>query len=410
MKFLILNIDYPDFLRWLYTQDPGLEKQPYEDQMRARVGSLFGVADFYSSNLRKLGHEAWDIQANNEFMQKAWAREHSIRVGGRTLAAARARTILQRAWRVVAKTPISHFKPFFRRVLRSLGIHRTWFYDILAAQIKHYKPDILLNLAMAGISSRFLREMKPYTRLLMGQIASPLPADRDFHVYDLVISSLPNFVEHFRNLDVPSELLRWAFGPVVLSKLKHRSRDIPVSFVGSLFTAHQSRVRLLEHVSSHLEIGIWGTGVDRLSENSPIRLGYNGTAWGIEMYQILHRSKMTLNYHIDVADCYANNMRLFEATGVGTLLITDWKENLHEMFEPGKEVVAYRTPEECVELIEYYLEHDDEREAIAAAGQQRTLRDHTYVRRLEQLTEIILETLGKSGDQRALQRHTGASS
>lgn len=395
MKFLVLNSDYLAFLRWLYAQHPGLEKQPYQKQMRVRAESLFGVADFCSSNLRKLGHEAWDIYANNEFMQKAWAREHGIHVQGGTLATLRARKILQRAWRVVAKTPLCYLKPFFRPVLRSVGIHPTWFYDILAAQIKHYKPDVLLNQAMAGISSRFLREMKPYTRLLMGQIASALPADQDFHVYDLVISSLPNFVEHFRNLDVPSEPLRWAFEPVVLSKLKHRSRDIAVSFVGSLFTAHQGRVRLLEHVSSHLEIGIWGIGIDTLSQDSPIRLGHKGTAWGIEMYQILYRSKMTLNHHIDVADCYANNMRLFEATGVGTLLITDWKTNLHEMFEPGKEVVAYRNPEECAELVRYYLEHDDERKAIARAGQQRTLRDHTYAQRVAQLCEIVVSALSE---------------
>ncbi len=76
MKFLILNTDYPEFLRWLYAQHSGLEKQLYEVQYRARMDSLFGTADFYSSNLRKLGHEAWDVIANIEPMQKQWAREH----------------------------------------------------------------------------------------------------------------------------------------------------------------------------------------------------------------------------------------------------------------------------------------------------------------------------------------------
>ena len=38
MRFLIVNADYPEFLRWLYAKHPGLEKQvrwpgyiPYED-------------------------------------------------------------------------------------------------------------------------------------------------------------------------------------------------------------------------------------------------------------------------------------------------------------------------------------------------------------------------------------------
>src|SRR5882672_9288417 len=82
MKFLILDTDYPEFLCWLYTQRPGLESQPYEHQVRVRYESLCGVADFYSSNLRKLGYEVWHIYANNEFMQKAWARENGLRLRG----------------------------------------------------------------------------------------------------------------------------------------------------------------------------------------------------------------------------------------------------------------------------------------------------------------------------------------
>ena len=106
------------------------------------------------------------------------------------------------------------------------------------------------------------------------------------------------------------------------------------------------------------------------------------------MYQVLHSSKVTLNHHGDIPP-YANNLRFFEATGVGTLLITDWKVNLHGMFEPGKEVVAYRDADECVELARYYLEHEDEREAIARAGQERTLREHTWYHRMQELVEIV---------------------
>ncbi len=76
-------------------------------------------------------------------------------------------------------------------------------------------------------------------------------------------------------------------------------------------------------------------------------------------------------------------MRLFEAAGVGPVLITDWKHKLDERFEPSKEVVAYRSPEECAELIRHYLEHREERETIACAGQHRRLRDHTYYHRME---------------------------
>jgi spore maturation protein CgeB len=376
-------------LCWLYAQHPGLEKQPYDEQMQARNDSLFSVADFYSSNLRKLGHEAWDIHVNNEFMQKAWARKHGMQVAEPAPAGRRWRKILQQARRTAAKTPVRYLKPLLRPMLRSLDSQQAWFYDILAAQIKHYKPDVLLNQDIDWIHSHFLWEMKPYVRLLVGQIASPLPEAENFSCYDLVISSLPNLVEHFRRIGMRTELHRLAFEPRVLSRLKKEERPIAISFVGSLSKHHEARVHLLAYLCERLDVEVWGQGVDSLPAKSPIRRRYKGRAWGIEMYQLLYNSKMTLNHHIGVAESYANNMRLFEATGVGTLLITDWKVNLHEMFELGKEVVAYCTPEECATLIQYYLEHDDEREAIARAGQQRTLREHTYYQRMQELVEIV---------------------
>ncbi len=85
----------------------------------------------------------------------------------------------------------------------------------------------------------------------------------------------------------------------------------------------------------------------------------------------------------------------YVATGVGTLLITDRKQNLCDMFKPGNEVVAYRSPEDCVELIQYYLQHDVEREVIARAGQQRTLREHTYYHRMQELVDILRKTTRK---------------
>ena len=82
-------------------------------------------------------------------------------------------------------------------------------------------------------------------------------------------------------------------------------------------------------------------------------------------------------------------MRLFEATGSGTMLITDKKKNLDEMFTPGKEVVVYHSAEECVEMIQHYLNNHSERDAVARAGQQRTLRDHNYEIRARELVELL---------------------
>ena len=66
---------------------------------------------------------------------------------------------------------------------------------------------------------------------------------------------------------------------------------------------------------------------------------------------------------------HATNMRLYEATGVGTLLITDAKRNLPDLFEPDEEVVTYSSEDELIEKIEHYLSDEAERIRIAHAGQ-----------------------------------------
>jgi spore maturation protein CgeB len=391
LKCIILNADYPEYLSWLYSQNPGLEDQSYDQQMRVRNESLFGTVDFYSSNLTKLGVEAYDIYINNESMQGAWAAEHKLRTSVRQQYT----NILQRGVSIAAKTPLRHLKSVVRPVLRSCHNQRNWLDDILAAQIKYFKPDIVLNEAMNWISSRFLQQIKPYTRLLVGQhAATKLRPENDYSVYDLVVSSFPPTLDWCRQKGISAEMNRLGFEPRVLSYLKGDDRTFDVTFIGSVFPGiHNSRAEFLETLCNRIErVKIWGTGVDHLSLSSPVRRCYMGPAWGLEMYQILGKSKITMNHHGDVAP-YANNMRLYEATGVGTLLVTDWKDNLHEMFEPGKEVIAYKSSEECSELVQYYLSRIEERESIARAGQERTLAEHTYFQRMQELVEIVQKRL-----------------
>ena len=385
LRFLILNTDYYEFLSWLYAQNPGLQDKSYDEQMRVRMESLFGVADFYSSNLRKIGHEAWDVYLNNEFMQSRWAKEHGLRSDERQSSSSLTKAFLKSA----AATRLRHLKPIVKLFFHSLNGRTAFSYETLAAQIRHYKPDVLLNQAMDGHIGHFLREMKSDIPLLVGQIASPLPSGDDFGCYDLIISSLPNFVEYFRRIGIPAECHLFGFEPEILSRLASHKKRIPVSFVGGISRDHQSRFEWLEYLCRHTDIEVWGYGVDALPQDSWIRKRYKGKAWGLGMYQVLRESKITVNHHIGIAGSYANNMRLFEATGVGCLLITDWKVNLDDIFRVGSEVIAYRDPEECVEKIRQYLEGDSERNTIASAGQTRVLEHHSYRRRMEELVEIV---------------------
>jgi spore maturation protein CgeB len=62
---------------------------------------------------------------------------------------------------------------------------------------------------------------------------------------------------------------------------------------------------------------------------------------------------------------------------------------LHDLFDVGREVASYRTAEDCAQTIRRYLGDTEARQAMAAAGQARTLRDHTYRVRMQEFLEIV---------------------
>jgi spore maturation protein CgeB len=368
MRILVVDSYYSSFLNSVYSRYPALAQRPYDEQWRTLMDQCFGTADFYSSNLIALGHEATEVVVNCEPLQRQWARENGVKLDGWVLG--------RRA--VVIPWP--------------RHVQFAWFYAVLAAQVKHYGPDVLHIQDMNGTSAAFLREVRPYVKLITGQIACPLAPDADFREYDLVLSSFPHFVDQFRSNGLRSEYFNLGFEPRLLEHLQ-KGPQHPVVFIGGLSSEHAERIRFLEHISASQPVDIWGYGLDSLDENSVLRRFHHGELWALDMYQVLYNASVALNHHISAAGGYANNMRLYEATGVGTMLITDSKDNLTTLFELGKEVVAYHSPEEALELIDYYLGHEEERKAIAQAGQARTLREHTYRHRMEEFVDIVSDCL-----------------
>jgi spore maturation protein CgeB len=115
--------------------------------------------------------------------------------------------------------------------------------------------------------------------------------------------------------------------------------------------------------------------------------------FGSEMLRVLAKSKITFHRRADLVDGCAGAMRLFEATGMGAMLLTDEDSDIGLVFEPGVEVVTYSSYEDCVEKIRYFLEHESERELIAAKGQERTMNEHSLNARYSFIAEQLLKQL-----------------
>lgn len=369
MKIVIVDTYYAAFLARFYAQQNGLAAADYNTQLKTLLSACFGTADFYSRHLNDLGCEAQDLVVNCVPLQQTWASINHVPLSQLALR------VPHRLFRV----------PLFGKFLADLpGLM-----NVAVAQIKAAKPDVLYCQDLSFFPGEVLHELKQHVRLIVGQIACPLPPEPFIKGYDLILTSFPHFVDRLRGLGVKSEYFRIGFDERVLSLLGAVEKDIDFSFVGGISRHHGGAIPLLEYLAKKTDMRVLGYGADSLPASSPIRQRHGGEVWGLDMYRALARSRITLNRHINVAENNANNMRLYEATGVGAMLLTDRKDNLHDLFDIGREVVAYSSKEEAAELVRHYMAHPEEAAQIARAGQTRTLREHTYAQRMHELASIL---------------------
>jgi spore maturation protein CgeB len=205
-----------------------------------------------------------------------------------------------------------------------------------------------------------------------------------------MLSQLPRIVQSFRTSGVRAEVAHLAFEPALLAALPPApAPDVDISFVGSVSEDHRQRIALLEAVARRHDLKMWGNIPPSLPASSPLHGCFQGEVWGADMYQVLRRSRITLNSHIDIAGREAGNMRLFEATGVGAFLLTDFKDNLHTLFEPDREVAVWRSIDDCLAAIDRLLGDAAARSSIAQAGQARTMSQHTYRHRAGEMLDLI---------------------
>lgn len=116
-----------------------------------------------------------------------------------------------------------------------------------------------------------------------------------------------------------------------------------------------------------------------------------------EMALFNSRSKIVFNRSLN-GDL---NMRVFESLCSGSMLLTDRLDDnalLNDLFKDREHLVMY-DDDNLEALVRYYLDHDDEREAIAAAGRTAVLDRHTYAHRADQ---VISEVIAQSGIARCV--------
>jgi hypothetical protein len=182
--------------------------------------------------------------------------------------------------------------------------------------------------------------------------------------YDLLLNSTESYIERYRGLVPKAVWFPNAYPADLIAPIDGVQRECAIGFCGSSMTQRDALI-------------------DLISKTHPIKRDI--FVIGEDMVRALSSYKIAFNCNI--ADDI--NYRTFEATAAGAMLLTNYTPNLERLFDIGKEVIAYRSVDEALAFIHYYSNNDDQRNAIAQAGMNRSMANHSYDKRAEQLISII---------------------
>ncbi len=379
IKFLKTTSNYPNYIEGFISKHPEIKGMNYEAALKLYFSDCNSWADFWKINLEATGKfECCEIIENAELLQKKWAHENNFKF-----------------------------------------TEGNWKEEILIEQIRHFKPDILFLVDQYGDNSLAakIKKLVPGIKLILGWDGILWHKPETFSNTDIILTCVPETADFYKAKGKTVYYHKFGFETTVLDRLTKFSEQYDASFVGSLIlneNYHMNRLKLVAELSRKVDLNIFASSLPdnwsflhRYRLMNTIKTGNwsfafdlqrvgrknKGGVFGLDMFNVLYNSKIVFNTHGDNSIKTAANMRMTEATGVGALLLTDWKENLKDLFIPDEEIVTYKSASEAADKIKNLLKDENLRKKIALQGQKRTLKDYSYRKRMDEFANFIVNYL-----------------
>jgi spore maturation protein CgeB len=280
-------------------------------------------------------------------------------------------------------------------------------YHDLTSAVERFKPDMLLIIKDYGMRPEWLYEIKRKSVLLVQWYIDPVIPEwlpPFVKLSDFFFTMSEGLIEEFRRLG--GEQVFWlsqGFEPSFYNIEKTTEKDVKfygtdITFVGNLGSLSQYLPRR-KYIQRILDEGFrfkwWGTHLPRKISTIPLILGRFGRSyggkfiWGREYAKVARLSKVFLAFDSMPRIRKSMSARMYTAVGCGAFYMCQHVDGIEEVLEPGKEIVTFRSEEEMVDMIRFYLRNDGLRARISEAGQRRVLKEHTYEARIRNMLETI---------------------
>ena len=233
----------------------------------------------------------------------------------------------------------------------------------------------------------YYRPMGDNRKYIMWNISHPDDVTIDeYNSYDYVFFASQKMHDEFASkLHVPSGVAQQCVDDSAMVYEEGHDKQYELLFVGN--SRHVFRPILKDLIPTEHKLTVYGRHWENFPVQDYVVSDYMDNS---KVGQAYHDAKILLNDHWD--DMRENGIisnRIFDALAVGAFIISDDIPEIHELF--GDNVVTYHGREDLKEKIDYYLKHEEERDAKAKAGQKIALNGHTFRDRVAVMVKVIRE-------------------
>lgn len=207
--------------------------------------------------------------------------------------------------------------------------------------------------------------------------------------YDAVFFKEPALVDRLKAmLDIPVHYLPEACNPRWHRPLDGTARSGTVVVAGNL---HPYRVRQLEILArAGIPLELYGPPLPRWLKGSSISHLHTGRYIAREDKARVFRAASVVLNQMHPGEFRGMNCRLFEGTACGGPVVTERRDELPSLFSPEREVLAYDSLAEAIELITEMLEDPERGRSLGDAASKRAHSEHTYRHRLERMLSEVM--------------------
>ncbi len=291
------------------------------------------------------------------------------------------------------------------------GYESTDLREILKLQIEKEKPDVIYNLSTHFIGKDFFESLSFRPKLICWNADAGSIDKLNFKFYDVLLSSSVRAIEKYDN----ARLFHPSYEPF-MDSFKNKTKQYDLVFYGQYDNGlFKERKEYLDHLVNFClkkklsfkfclmfketktplinRRFLWKLPfLQKFDPPKRISKHFSPPVFGKDIYELISSSKIVFNISggINEFGNYKFNNRIFETLGVGTFMLSD-EGTYPEHMESGVHFETYKDLNDLTDKIEYFLSHDEEREAIAEEGNKMIKDFYSKENQWRKFQELINE-------------------